>query len=138
MRNPTCPDPRPFDPKREDHCSPCTSCCEYVALEIDTPTTWKDFENIRWYLLHENVWVYVDFDNIWHVQFNTPCHKLEKSRCGIYPQRPEICRAYDPKDCPRHAGGAEKHLFTNEEVLLAYLEKRRPAMFKRLKDRGRC
>lgn len=45
--------------KNVDLCQGCSKCCEYVAMQIDTPETQDDFENIRWYLLHENVKVFV-------------------------------------------------------------------------------
>ena len=40
-------------------CKGCTKCCEYIAMELDTPETLKDFENIKWYLLHNNVRVFI-------------------------------------------------------------------------------
>jgi len=30
-------------------------CCRYFALQIDNPKTADDYDNIRWYLVHENV-----------------------------------------------------------------------------------
>ena len=42
-------------------CDYCTGkCCRYFSLPIDTPTTWDDFDSIRWYLAHGQTLVYVD------------------------------------------------------------------------------
>ena len=49
----------PVEKNSFDLCNGCTKCCEYIALEIDTPETQEDFENIRWYLLHENVKIFI-------------------------------------------------------------------------------
>ena len=32
-------------------CDHCTGrCCRYFSLPIDNPTTWNDYDAIRWYL----------------------------------------------------------------------------------------
>ncbi|HTN76186.1 MAG TPA: hypothetical protein VL096_13105, partial [Pirellulaceae bacterium] len=47
----------------ESLCDHCTAkCCKYFALPIDTPTTFKDFEYMRWFLLHDRASVFVDDD----------------------------------------------------------------------------
>lgn len=69
-------------------------CCNYFALQIDTPTSRKDFENLRWYLMHQKVHVFVDAGK-WYLQVWTPCQHLQPdNRCGIYETRPDICREY--------------------------------------------
>lgn len=40
-------------------CEGCSKCCEYIAVEIDKPETEEDFENIKWFLLHKNVKVFI-------------------------------------------------------------------------------
>ena len=59
------PDPvlgvkKAFDPNDTNPCEGCSYCCEYIAMEIDKPTTVNDFDYIFWYLIHKDVWVYVD------------------------------------------------------------------------------
>jgi hypothetical protein len=50
----------------KNDCSNCNGkCCRYVAVEIDKPTTLKDFENIKWFVCHKNVNVFIDDDNSW-------------------------------------------------------------------------
>ena len=82
-------------------CQACgAKCCQYVAIEIDEPESKNDYNDIRWYLCHKNVWVFIDHDDSWYVQFNTPCEFLKKDyTCGIYDVRPYICRQHDPSDC---------------------------------------
>lgn len=127
-----------FDPQDKNPCSGCSNCCEYIALEIDRPRSVRDFDHILWYVLHRDVWVYVDDEGGWYVQFNTPCEKLENRRCGYYEDRPQICREYEPKECVRYVEQTpEKYLFKNERDLLDYLEKKRPAVFKKMREKLR-
>ena len=78
----------------EDACARCGGrCCRYVATEIDRPTCKRDYDNIRWYLLHKRVNVFVDHDGDWYIEFETPCEELDVTgRCGNYENRPRLCR----------------------------------------------
>jgi len=109
-------------------CEQCTgACCRYVALPIETPEDKDDFEDIRWYLIHENVSVFVE-DDEWYISFHTPCRHLQPdSRCGIYATRPKLCRTYTTDNCDYHSGdyGWELH-FTAPEHLDDYLRERFP------------
>lgn len=70
-------------------------CCRYVALQIDTPDSRRDYDHIRWYLLHENVHVFIERGGDWYIEFETPCRELDSSnRCRIYADRPRICREH--------------------------------------------
>ncbi|MGE0480926.1 MAG: YkgJ family cysteine cluster protein [Phycisphaerae bacterium] len=93
-------------------CEHCTAlCCRYIALPIDTPETRKDFDDIRWYLLHEGVHVFVE-DGDWYITMQTNCRHLQPDyRCGIYDTRPQICRDYTTANCDYHSGdyGWEQH-----------------------------
>lgn len=126
-----------LDPNDPNPCSGCSYCCEYMAIEIDRPETVRDFDNIYWYVIHKDVWVYVDFDNDWYVQFNTPCEKLEGHLCGNYFNRPMMCREYKVEDCSRYGEGGpdEKILIRNEVDLFQYLAKKRPVLYEKLKER---
>lgn len=127
-----------FNPLDLNPCAGCSNCCEYIALEIDKPSTLRDFDHILWYLLHRDVWVYVDEEKDWFIQFNTPCEKLENRRCGYYEDRPMICRNYQPVECVRYVEQAvENFLFKNERDFWDYLEKRRPAIFAKLQEKLR-
>ena len=103
-------------------CEHCTAvCCKYVALPIDRPTTLRDFNDMRWYLMHEGVSVFVE-DGDWYVQFATACRNLEPdNHCGIYETRPQICREYKAGECDYESGMHDyEHLFTRPEHIDAY------------------
>ena len=108
-------------------CENCSHCCRYVALEIDKPESKPDFEQIRWFLLHKNVWIFIDHDDSWNIQFNTPCEKLDsKGLCKIYSKRPKICRDYSPKTCEKWGdGNSFKLLWKNEEEFVEWLGENR-------------
>jgi Fe-S-cluster containining protein len=93
------PEPRPED---GGPCHLCTaSCCRYFALEIDKPASKRDYDHIRWYLMHEGVVVWVQDDD-WYLEVRTTCrHLRHDNTCGIYETRPQICRDYGlPGDDP--------------------------------------
>lgn len=81
----------PTDPP----CHACPAiCCSYFSLEIDTPKCKHDFENLRWYLMHEKVHVFLDSGK-WYLQVWNRCvNLLSDNRCGVYETRPQICRDY--------------------------------------------
>jgi len=106
-------------------CVGCDHCCRYVAIAIPSPRTKHDFDNIRWYILHQNVSVLVTWDGDWMVQFDTPCEWLVEGRCTHYEFRPHICRDYDPAECERYCTTpAEKVLLRTEQDLERYLAER--------------
>jgi Fe-S-cluster containining protein len=99
-------------------------CCRYFALPIDNPDTKRDYDNIRWYLLHQNVVIFVESKQ-WYIGILNRCKQLQPdNRCGIYSTRPAICRSYTTDNCDYHAGdyGYDK-LFTSAESLWDYATK---------------
>ncbi len=104
-------------------CEHCTGfCCRYIALPIETPSEASEFDDIRWYLLHEGISVFVE-DGDWYLNVSTNCRHLQPDfRCGIYETRPKICRDYSTDNCDYHSGdyGWEHH-FTCPEHLDDYL-----------------
>jgi Fe-S-cluster containining protein len=105
-------------------CEKCKGkCCRYVAIEIDTPEDLEDLENIRWYVLHKNINVYVDADYQWHIEFLTPCeHLVGDNFCQIYENRPEICREYNTEECLFHNNYEEKYTFKKLEDVDKYIK----------------
>jgi Fe-S-cluster containining protein len=80
-------------------CSKCNGfCCRYFAVPLDTPETRADFDDLRWYLAHQDVMIYVN-DGEWFVQVMNVCRHLKKNRCAIYQNRPKICRQYQAGPC---------------------------------------
>lgn len=104
-------------------CDKCAGlCCRYLALPIETPTTRGDFEDIRWYLAHEGISIFVE-DDEWYINISTRCRFLGPDhRCDIYEVRPKICRRYQDDHCDYHSGdyGYDKH-FTTLEQLESYM-----------------
>lgn len=115
-------------------CEGCSKCCEYIALEIDEPIDFEDFENIRWYLLHKNVKVYFTEDEDvevgederfkWFLQFQTPCKELNPDGlCQIYEKRPLICQEHSAETCEIRDGDDEEiKSFTNPDEFWAWVE----------------
>lgn len=102
-----------------EHCA--GACCRYLALPLDVPEERRDFDDIRWYLMHEGISVFVE-EGDWYVQIQTRCKNLqEDNRCGVYESRPSICREYKAQDCD-YSGGqfGYDHLFTHPVQLEAY------------------
>jgi len=86
---------------KEQPCRKCTGrCCRYFALQIDTPRSWDDYDNIRWYLSHRDVAVFVEKGK-WYLNVKNTCRYLSKSdfRCRNYRLRPHICRTYSTDNC---------------------------------------
>ena len=82
-------------------CDKCTGlCCRYFALPIETPEDWDDYDDIRWYLCHEDMSVFVE-DGDWYVNIKNKCKNLSEKnyQCEIYDTRPKICRGYKMDDC---------------------------------------
>lgn len=114
------------------NCEGCKgACCRYVAMEIDTPTEIEDFENIRWYVAHENIEVYVDSEFTWNIEFKTPCkYLLEDGKCSIHEEftknpsvkRPKICSEFTTEFCPHHNFYLEKYKFTSIEDVDNYIK----------------
>jgi len=106
-----------------EHCS--GACCRYLAIEIDKPKSQRDHDDIRWYLLHEGINVFVE-DGDWFIQIRTRCQQLGLDNlCQIYETRPEICREYEPKDCDYACDDpGYEHLFTHASQLEEYYFKK--------------
>lgn len=109
-------------------CDLCTNskCCTYVTQQIDTPRSKYDFEVLLWQVSHKKVKVYKDSDG-WFVLFEADCTHLElDGRCGIYHDRPAICRTHENDYCEYDAPAEDGFdlYFPNYQTLLSYCEKR--------------
>lgn len=107
-------------------CDKCSAlCCRYFALPIDNPTDVDDYDNIRWYLMHENVVVFIEKKQ-WYLGVMSRCkHLQDDNRCGIYETRPRVCRKYSTENCDYHGGEYDfSILFTSAEQLREYAEKK--------------
>lgn len=116
-------------------CDDCTLCCEHIALEIDTPESYDDYEDIYWYVLHKGVSVFIDHDGSWNLEVAARCEALDpKGLCRIHKKRPKICKDYDQEDCVKYGeDDPHTHRFDNAEQFLEYLKKRKPNFWRKMK-----
>ncbi len=114
-------------------CSECGHCCTYVAVEIDNPSTFDDYDHIYWYLAHRGVSVYVDWESDWFIEFQTVCeHMTEAKTCGIYEERPKICSDFSWNECEKTTSEpAHQYRFTKPSELLDFLREKRPRNYER-------
>ena len=100
-------------------CEHCTAkCCHYFALQIDEPTEWRDFEIMRWYMIHGDVAVFTEDDDWYLLVYNVCRHLQSDYRCGIYETRPQICREYTTKECEYEDDWVyDRYLETPEQVV---------------------
>lgn len=106
-------------------CNKCGSmCCRYVALPFETPDDQEGFDEVRWFLMHEGVTVFVT-EGQWFFSVATPCkHLSPQGRCEVYTRRPRICRDYNDDGCDYQGGDYEyKLFFTHPEQIDAYAAK---------------
>lgn len=84
-------------------CLQCPAlCCHYITIEIDKPVTRRDYDDIRWQILHKDVSLLIEEDR-WLLQCQTVCeYLLVNNSCGIYERRPLTCRKYSTKNCDYH------------------------------------
>ncbi len=99
-------------------------CCRYIAFPIDNPETRKDYDDIRWYLCHKGITVFVE-DKQWYVSISSDCRHLcsDTNKCEIYEKRPQICREFDPTGCEYRSDeyGYDLH-FTDDEQMQEYIK----------------
>lgn len=107
---------------KSNPCRTCDGlCCRYVALPIDDPETAGDFDDIRWYIAHDRVSVFVD-EGDWYVNFKSKCRHLSKDRrCDMYAKRPRICRNHKSDNCEFNGEGEIYEMeFTTPEQIEEY------------------
>ncbi len=104
-------------------CEYCTAkCCRYFALPIDTPDCWDDFEHLRWYMLHGKVSLFVE-DDTWYLMVHADCQALQPDNmCGIYEERPGICRAYTTDECEYDDDACYEKFFETPDQIWEYAE----------------
>ena len=105
-----------------DHC--VAKCCRYFALPLDTPKRRKDFDTLRWFLLHDKTSIFVE-KGTWYLQVHTECRELlSDNRCGVYETRPQICRDHSTVNCEYEDDWIYDLFFEAPEQLEEYVEAR--------------
>jgi len=90
----------------EKACQRCGGrCCRYFCFQIDAPESFRQFEDVRWFLFHKGTTIHVEDNGDWYISIANRCTALDADgRCRAYDDRPLICRKYDPADCDFSAG----------------------------------
>jgi hypothetical protein len=119
---------RPEKLTPETKCGYCTNskCCTYITQELPTPRSKHDFEHLLWQVSHDNVSVYKD-DEGWTLLVDGRCGHLQPDgRCGIYENRPAICREHSNDYCEFDAPAEDGFdlYFPTYESMLKYCKKR--------------
>jgi Fe-S-cluster containining protein len=112
--------PRPDHPTQHPRCAQClpAKCCRYFSMQVDTPRSRRDYDDLLWMLAHQQVSVYID-DKAWYLMIHTQCRFLDTDTnlCGIYETRPQMCREHSVDDCEWHGGyDFEEHFRSYEEL----------------------
>jgi Fe-S-cluster containining protein len=106
-------------------CDECSGlCCRYFALPIETPEDKGDYDDIRWFLCHKGITVFVE-DGDWYISIKNRCRHLteEDHRCKIYDKRPRICRQYSHSSCDYIEGEYDHELyFANDKQMEKYMK----------------
>ncbi len=110
-------------PAGENLCEHCTAkCCHYFALAIDEPNVRRDYDFMRWYLLHDRASLFVD-DETWYLLVHTTCkHLRDDNMCGIYETRPQICRDYTTAECEFEDDWCYEKYFESAEQIDEYAD----------------
>jgi len=110
---------------KKSQCDRCAGlCCRYFALPIETPEAKEDYDDIRWYLSHKDITVFVE-DGDWYINIKNKCRHLSEKdhRCRIYDKRPRICRRYRHADCDYVEGKYDYELhFTSDKQMQEYMK----------------
>ena len=103
-----------------ESCKTCTGqCCRYITVPFGPATTEKQFDDMRWYLSHEDVCVFEEKE-LWYVSIKTVCKYLapDTNICLNYEDRPQICRDFDPAICEHNCDryGFDLQFYTDKEM----------------------
>ena len=106
-------------------CRKCDAkCCKYFALQIDSPRSRDDFENLRWYIAHKNTAIFYEKGK-WFLEIKNKCKYLGKNnKCTIYERRPKICRDHSVDMCELHGEAEHDMYFKSLKMLDDYIKMR--------------
>ncbi len=113
-------------------------CCRYLTIMIPAPRRKVDFDELSWFLAHEDVSVYFN-DRRWHVEVRNRCRHLSADNlCAIYETRPGVCRSYDGEECEYPSRPRHDLQFDTKEEFDAWWRKKQGRERKRRQQRARA
>ena len=108
-------------------CAQClpAKCCRYFSIQIDTPRSKRDFDDLIWMIAHRQVSIYIE-KRKWFLMIHTQCRFLDTdtNKCAVYETRPEMCRDHSVKDCEWHGPYDFDNHFKSYEDLKRWMKKR--------------
>ena len=114
-------------------CTDCGKCCTYVGVGINPPTSPRYATDVLWYLYHQGVYVYVDGEGEWSVHFEARCRNLGPDlRCGVYVDRPHICRTFDNRTCEVNDPVHDSLTFREPLEFLEWLRETKPRLYAKI------
>jgi hypothetical protein len=114
-------------------CTACARCCTYVGVGINPPSRPRWATEVLWYLYHESTYVYVDGEGEWSVHFEARCRNLGPDNlCGVYLERPHICRGFDNRSCEVNQPAAGAITFREPRAFLDWLRRHRPRVYAKI------
>jgi Fe-S-cluster containining protein len=114
-------------------CTDCGRCCTYVGVGVNPPNSPRHATDVLWYLYHEGVYVYVDGEGEWSVHFEARCRNLGPDlRCGVYVDRPHICRTFDNRTCEVNDPVQDSLTFREPAEFLAWLREKKPRLLAKI------
>jgi Fe-S-cluster containining protein len=111
-------------------------CCRYFTVQIPAPKLKSDFDELSWFLAHNDVRVYVE-SRRWHVEVQNRCKHLSKSNlCAAYEKRPDVCSGYDIEACEYPERPAYDLYFSSQTEFDAWWAKKREREGRRRRARA--
>ena len=108
-------------------CHLCSGlCCRSITILIPTPTNHKGLDKVRWYVAHKGVTLSIEGGE-WYLEIETVCSHLQPdNRCGIYEDRPDICRDYamEPDDLCEYFTDETDYAFETAEAFHAWMKRK--------------
>jgi uncharacterized protein len=112
----------------DEQCARClpAKCCLYFSLEIDRPRSKRDYNDLLWFLAHDNVSIYL-WKRDWYLMVHNRCKFLDKrtNLCDIYDERPKMCREHTTEDCEFDSDYDFDEHFTSYEQFKRWLKKKK-------------
>jgi len=100
---------------------------------INPPTSPRHATDVLWYLYHHGVYVYVDGEGEWSVHFEARCRHLGPDlRCGVYVDRPHICRTFDNRTCEVNDPVHASLTFREPLEFLEWLRETKPRLYAKI------